>query len=269
MVNGRERGIRKRKAAVQAHVDANVLLFEGMLTLKKQQRFFRLQNETLSCYSSAEDCHQKGLPANKGMWDLHGCSVAEEVHIQPLVYVESETGGFRLELEAANKVEAGAWATRLEAGVARANKRGALNDGKMSKKERQKALETQEEKMAKQRKKAEEEEAEARRLAFMRRVLGKHRGELQTALCGSGAAAADAAAAVSDLLDDSQLSPTIDASRHCVLLALGNAYTNDVLVRAVVRVCFASRAHPTYLDVVMSQEIDRCTVDTTLFRTGT
>lgn len=266
LLKGRNRGGERRRAAVQAHSATTVLLFEGMLTLKKQKRFFRLQNETLSCYASEEECKTVGLPANKGMWDLFGCTCVEEVHAQPLIYLDSDH--FTLELAADSKPEALAWATRIEAGIERANKRGALKDDKLSKADRKKALEQQEEKDAKLREKAAEEERKNRQLAQVSKVLKQHKAALQAALCGAGvhddaAAAAVAAAHASDAPVDARL----DANGHCVLLALGNAYQNDELVRAMVRVCFVNRSHATFLDQVMLQEIDRCTIDTTLFRT--
>jgi hypothetical protein len=265
---GRNRGGERRRAAVKAHAAQTVLLFEGMLTLKKQKRFFRLQNETLSCYASEDECKNVGLPANKGMWDLFGATCVEEVHAQPLIYLDSEQGGFTLELTADSKAEALAWATRIEAGIDRANKRGALKDDKMSKADRKKALEQQEEKDAKLREKAAEEERKNRQLAQVRGLLKQHKHTLQAALCGTGVVD-DATAAVIATAHkaDAAVDTRLDANGHCVLLALGNAYQNDDLVRAMVRVCFMARCHSTFLDQVMLQEIDRCTIDTTLFRT--
>ena len=268
LIKGRNRGGERRRSAVKAHAATTVLLFEGSLSLKKQKRFFRLQNETLSCYASEDECKTVGLPANKGMWDLFGCTCVEEVHAQPLIYLDSEQGGFTLELAADSKAEALAWATRIEAGIERANKRGALKDDKLSKADRKKALEQQEEKDAKLREKAAEEERKNRQLAQVSKVLKQHKPALQAALCGVGvhddATAGTVAAAHKN---DAPLDARIDANGHCVLLALGNAYQNDELVRAIVRICFANRSHATFVDQVMLQEIDRCTVDTTLFRT--
>jgi hypothetical protein len=37
-------------------------------------------------------CVATGLPANKGLWDLYGANVVEEVHAQPLLYVDFADG---------------------------------------------------------------------------------------------------------------------------------------------------------------------------------
>lgn len=82
-------------------------------------------------YATAEECHDIGLPVNKGTWDLvrlsrtvvfasrfnqtqYNCRVSEEVHAQPLLYLDGDD--FRLELAAESKAEAHTWATRIAAG---------------------------------------------------------------------------------------------------------------------------------------------------------